>query len=118
MDLGVQAGHVSNQTRIYALDPDARSRLNTVYMVCYFVGGALGSFLGTWAWHRAGWIGVCGTAILVSIIALTFYQLNARRFTKKTLEQKSNRLFQGLQDRLQRNEIFGKQLFADGFEIF
>lgn len=38
MDLGVQSGRVSNQTRIYGIDPNARSRLNTVYMVCYFVG--------------------------------------------------------------------------------
>jgi len=39
MDFGVQAAHVSNQTRIYALLPAARSRLNTVYMVTYFLGG-------------------------------------------------------------------------------
>jgi predicted MFS family arabinose efflux permease len=47
LDLGVQAGHVSNQTRIYALAPEARSRLNMIYMVCYFVAGALGSYFGT-----------------------------------------------------------------------
>jgi hypothetical protein len=40
-DLGVQAGHVANQTRIYALIPEARSRLNTVYVVTYFLGGSL-----------------------------------------------------------------------------
>src|SRR5205807_2182307 len=33
LDLGVQACHVANQTRIYPLAPEARSRLNTVYMV-------------------------------------------------------------------------------------
>lgn len=36
LDLGVQAGHVLNQTRIYSLLPEARSRLNTVYMVSFF----------------------------------------------------------------------------------
>lgn len=59
LDLGVQAGHVANQTRIYALVPEARSRLNTVYMVSYFLGGALGSALGAYGWSRAGWTGVC-----------------------------------------------------------
>jgi predicted MFS family arabinose efflux permease len=59
LDLGVQAGHVANQTRIYALIPEARSRLNTVYMVSYFVGGALGSALGAVGWARWGWKGVC-----------------------------------------------------------
>jgi predicted MFS family arabinose efflux permease len=60
MDLGVQIGHVSNQTRIYGIDPSARSRLNMVYMCCYFTGGAGGSYLGALCWHHAGWPGVCG----------------------------------------------------------
>jgi len=70
MDLGVQAGHVSNQTRIYNLDPKARSRLNTVYMVCYFAGGALGSYGGSLGWHLAGWWGVCGFAVIPMILAI------------------------------------------------
>jgi predicted MFS family arabinose efflux permease len=59
MDMGVQGGHVSNQTRVFALREDARSRINTVYMFQYFVGGALGSFFGSLAWSTAGWSGVC-----------------------------------------------------------
>ena len=72
MDLGVQSGHVSNQTRIYSIDPSARSRLNMVYMFCYFIGGAIGSYLGALGWHVAGWWGVCGfgaTAIFLAIVA-------------------------------------------------
>jgi predicted MFS family arabinose efflux permease len=72
MDLGVQSGHVSNQTRIYNIDPSARSRLNMVYMFCYFIGGGLGSYLGAWCWHVAGWWGVCGfgtTTLFLAIIA-------------------------------------------------
>src|SRR5277367_3844975 len=74
MDLGVQSGHVSNQTRIYSIDPSARSRLNMVYMFCYFIGGALGSYLGAWCWHVAGWWGVCGfgTSALFLAIAAEF----------------------------------------------
>ena len=76
MDLGIQIAHVSNQTRIYGIDPSARSRLNMVYMFCYFVGGALGSYLGAVCWHHAGWWGVClfGAAILgLAIVAESFY---------------------------------------------
>jgi predicted MFS family arabinose efflux permease len=49
LDLGVQGGHVANQTRIYALVPEARSRLNTVYMVTFF-------WVGRWArrWEHTG----------------------------------------------------------------
>jgi len=55
LDLGAQSAHVSNQSRIYAIRPEARSRMNTAYMVAYFVGGALGSYGGAWGWGRAGW---------------------------------------------------------------
>jgi len=70
LDLGVQAGHVANQTRIYALIPEARSRLNTVYMVTYFLGGALGSALGAYGWSRWGWHGVCAAGAIQLAAAL------------------------------------------------
>jgi len=59
LDVGVQAAQISNQSRIYALKPEARSRVNTVYMVAYFIGGALGSGLASLAWQAMGWTGVC-----------------------------------------------------------
>ncbi|BBP03401.1 MFS transporter [Sulfuriferula plumbiphila] len=59
LDAGVQASHLSNQARIYTLHPDLRNRLNAVYMVTYFLGGAAGSALGGYAWQHAGWPAVC-----------------------------------------------------------
>lgn len=70
LDLGVQAGHVANQTRIYAILPEARSRLNTVYMVTYFLGGALGSAMGAFGWSHSGWSGVCLAGVLQLSAAL------------------------------------------------
>jgi predicted MFS family arabinose efflux permease len=70
MDLGVQFAMVSNQSRIYALEPSAPSRVNTVYMTGYFCGGALGSGLGTAAWARWQWHGVCGVAAGMLLLAL------------------------------------------------
>jgi predicted MFS family arabinose efflux permease len=59
MDAGVQGSHISNQTRIYGLDATLRNRVNSVYMVTYFIGGAFGSAIGSWAWAHGGWTGVC-----------------------------------------------------------
>ena len=64
LDVGVQAAQISNQSRIYALKPEARSRVNTVYMVSYFIGGAVGSGVGAFVWPLFGWVGV-GVAGLV-----------------------------------------------------
>jgi len=63
LDVGMQGAQISNQSRIYALRPEARSRVNTVYMVCYFIGGAIGSAVGVGVWHAFGWIGVCAAGL-------------------------------------------------------
>jgi predicted MFS family arabinose efflux permease len=76
LDVGVQSGHVANQTRIYALDVTARSRLNTVYMFCYFTGGSLGSWLAAIFWEYKGWAAVCTFAIAVIAIALGVFARN------------------------------------------
>jgi predicted MFS family arabinose efflux permease len=75
LDLGVQAAHVSNQTRIYGILPEARSRLNTVYMVTYFLGGSLGSALGAYGWKLAKWNGVCAAGLALSLLALAIHVL-------------------------------------------
>ncbi len=69
LDIGVQAAQISNQSRIYALKPDARSRVNTVYMVAYFIGGALGSGVGAVVWPAFGWIGVSVAGIVFAGLA-------------------------------------------------
>src|SRR5438270_1256171 len=60
LDAGVQAAQVANQTRVLSLRAEARNRINTVYMICYFSGGSLGSLLGSFAWAKWQWNGVCG----------------------------------------------------------
>lgn len=77
LDLGVQCSHVSNQTRIYALRPEARSRMNTIYMVTFFCGGALGSLAGAYAWGLAGWTGVCLVCGAFLAIALVVFAWTA-----------------------------------------
>jgi predicted MFS family arabinose efflux permease len=63
LDVGAQMTQVANQTRIFGLVASARSRLNTVYMVCYFTGAAVGSWLSSLAWAKWGWNGVSGLAL-------------------------------------------------------
>ena len=74
MDLGVQSIQVAEQSLVMALVPNARSRINTLYMVARFMGGAGGSLLGAAAWARYGWAGVCGVSIgLVAVAVLIHY---------------------------------------------
>jgi len=59
LDVGTQGMQITNQTIIYALRPDARSRINSAYMVCYFVGGAVGSIAAGSVYATGGWSAVC-----------------------------------------------------------
>lgn len=79
MDLGSQAVHICNQSRIYAIRADARSRLNTAYMVAYFVGGSLGSSSSVVIYQEFGWSGVCWlSGGLVTLAALVWLGLSVR----------------------------------------
>jgi hypothetical protein len=43
--------------------------VNTVFMVCYFIGGATGSAVGVAAWHAFGWTGVCAAGLAFTALA-------------------------------------------------
>ncbi len=78
LDLGTQGTQVSNQARVYSLNAEARSRLNTIYMVSYFIGGSLGSLLGAYAWSIWHWNGVCAVDTLLLVAALVIYTVRGR----------------------------------------
>ena len=83
MDMGMQASHLSNQALIFALDAGARNRINTVYMVTYFLGGAAGSYLSSHLWNTYQWNGVCIMGIIVSAIALFVHLFNRNKLQQK-----------------------------------
>jgi predicted MFS family arabinose efflux permease len=69
LDAGVQGAQVANQSRVLQLRPEARNRVNTVYMISYFTGGSLGSLLGSWSWNHWHWYGVCATGVGAMVLA-------------------------------------------------
>ena len=73
LDVGVQSNHISNQARVLGLSSEFRNRLNTVYMVVYFGGGALGSMLGASAFSAFGWTGASALGIGFSLLALAAF---------------------------------------------
>lgn len=84
LDIGAQGLHITNQGAIYRIRAEARSRVTSVYMVCYFIGGALGSALSTYAYQRDGWDGACllgagfaAGAVVLAVAAVTVGRLRA-----------------------------------------
>lgn len=70
LDFGIQSALVSNQHIIYALEPAARSRLNTVFMTGMFLGGSIGSAVATVAWDHGTWPAVSVVGALLAVIAI------------------------------------------------
>lgn len=72
LDVGLQMGQVSNSTRIYALDANARARLNSIFIISLFLGQMMGSSAGSSLYDHYGWtassslsLGFLGLAILI-----------------------------------------------------
>ena len=65
LDVGVQGLQVTNQSLIYKLAPDSRSRVNSAYMVCYFAGGAAGSAVASVLYSSGGWTAVCALGAII-----------------------------------------------------
>lgn len=75
LDVGLQTTQVSNQARIFALKPEARSRVNTVYMTFYFVCGAMVSASGAYMWQHFGWTGESIAGLSFTCVAYLNHRL-------------------------------------------
>lgn len=73
LDLGVQGTQILNQSTIYTLRPEARSRLTTAYMTCFFIGGAIGSAVAAASYAHFGWSGVALAGGSFGLIGFLFW---------------------------------------------
>ncbi len=74
LNLSSQGALIANQVKIYSLEPNARSRLNTVFMVSTFLGASLGSVVGIYGWNLMQWQGVCiAGLLLIGVAAMRFW---------------------------------------------
>lgn len=81
LDIGVQSGLVSNQTRAFAVDPKAQGRINSLYMTATFFGGAVGAVVSGWLMTRYGWSGIVVFGVVLGLIALAIHWIGAPRKT-------------------------------------
>ncbi len=92
LDFGIQSVLISNQYVVYALRPEARSRLNTIFMGTMFAGGAIGSAAAGIAWRTGGWwyVSLLGAAFAAAASALQSLSLARRR--RKSRRTAQNRI--------------------------
>ncbi|QIK59182.1 MFS transporter [Dysgonomonas sp. HDW5A] len=69
-DMGLQAVHVTNQSIILKIDPEASGRITAGYMIFYSIGSAIGSVTSTFVFSKYGWTGVCMLGLVFGLLAL------------------------------------------------
>ena len=73
IDMGVSANLILGQRVIFSIGPEVRSRVNGVYMSLFFMGGAIGSVVGVWAYTQGGWMAAMGMALALPILGLIYF---------------------------------------------
>jgi predicted MFS family arabinose efflux permease len=79
LDMAVQATMILGQHTIYRLDQTSRARLNSAYIAIFFVGGAAGSQLGSYAYRIGGWPAVTAAGAALPLLALLAWTTEPRR---------------------------------------
>ena len=79
LDVGSQGIHISNQSEIYRLRPEARNRINAFYMTSCFVGAAAGSASAAFAYDRWGWAGTCALGGLLGLAVVIRWATDLQR---------------------------------------
>src|SRR4051812_7970881 len=78
LDVALQAVGILNQLRVFSVSGEARSRLNTAYVTCNFLGGALGSAAAAVLWSAGGWTAITIAGVVLSAFALAVWALGRR----------------------------------------
>jgi len=81
LDVGVNGVNITNQSEIYRLQPEARSRVNAFYMTSCFVGAAAGSAVAAFVYERWSWDGVCALGVAIGLASLALWAFGARERT-------------------------------------
>jgi predicted MFS family arabinose efflux permease len=79
LDAGFQGAHINHQRTVFTLKPEARNRINTAYMLAFFLGGVAGSTLAAIVYNAAGWSGICLLGVAVAASALAVWWITTPR---------------------------------------
>lgn len=89
LDAGAAGNLVLGQRAIFELGAEFRGRLNAIYIASTFLGGALGSFLGAWAYAKGGWILTSRVGFIMPGIALVFFAYEMLAQKKNTIVRRT-----------------------------
>lgn len=73
LDMAVSGNLVASQRIIFSLGNEARGRFNGLFMAIFFIGGAVGSFLGGLTYAHGGWVSSACIGVALTFIAFLYF---------------------------------------------
>ena len=70
LDFGITADQTLGRRAINLLRPEARGRLNGLYVALFFLGGTVGAAAASFAWSYSGWLAVCAVGAFFGVLGL------------------------------------------------
>jgi predicted MFS family arabinose efflux permease len=70
LEIGITTDQTLGRRAINLLRPEARGRLNALFVAIFFVGGAVGAAAAFAAWSYGGWNGVCAVSAMFGVLGL------------------------------------------------
>lgn len=78
IDAAIQGNQIVSQRIIFAIAPEKRGRINAIYMTSAFIGGAIGSTLGTITYHAGGWTGTATLGTLLGLLGIILFAVEQK----------------------------------------
>jgi predicted MFS family arabinose efflux permease len=70
LDVGITADQTLGRRAVNLLRPEARGRINGLFVALFFIGGGVGSATASLAWSLGGWTAVCVVAASFGVLGL------------------------------------------------
>ena len=83
LDASVQTNQVVSRRTVFGTPAEIRGRVNALYMTATFIGGAIGSLLGTITYNSGGWSATAGTGVAVGLVLVGLLAFEMRKRTPR-----------------------------------
>ena len=70
LDVGITTDQTLGRRAINLLRPEARGRINGLFVALFFIGGGVGAAAASLAWSYGGWTMVCAVAASFGVLGL------------------------------------------------
>lgn len=78
LDPGIVTTNVVSQQAVLNMMPEARSRLNALFVAGAFFGGSIGAYIGPWIYSHYGWLTMSAIGLMLLFIAYISFLFGKR----------------------------------------